>query len=796
MSDREDPSRTSGRAVQARRESREMPAQSGQRLASGTANEAERAPGSVSDSGPRAPARLAPPPPSAQRNRRPAAAAIAAAVPGIRGCSVGDLEGNLLDQHGEAANAQDAIMTSAVLAQHLSIIGARFGLGKPALVTTRGAGRTLVLAYQADFSIAVDIEPTRPLASIEAALRNTDWQSTTDWVLSDRDIEYVSEHPVSGAVTSRPPPRKNAAAPSAPAPVESAGSHAAILAECVLLRRALIDGQLLSAAQSAARLRQWPSPADHPFGSPSGVLPPFLTAIADIVAGDVGAGLSNLQLVRDTPEIGPSLEWTAQVWSARASARVPGGLAAANQYAESALRTSESLDREAHAVSLLLLAELKHQEGEWGRALGLIETARAAFSELGQTREVAASWLLEANVWSALRRHRDSLDAAEQAREASPSWPPPVTFIVRHALGAGQLDEAEQALDGLLALTPVPPEAVRDRRLIDYAREGAVPAATACRYLELLEAPAGTDTLRRFQEIAAGYPHVAQFRETLGWKLLEAGEPEAARKVFERLNERQDLPDDLRASVRLGLGCLATTEARAEPPSVKLRAVVNAAAHPFGTSEPAATAAAPTTTPRKTDPMDLRVRSSKLTPSPGNPHVEQGARRKARGGPSFVGSLQLQRLPDLLEVLRTGQKTGTLVCSSSAGIGAIHLRSGKVTGAAAPSSSNLCDYLVARGALTHQQLRAIEQIVERSVPAAPVDLTLLEQGVVTIEQVQQGLCDQVLAAFRELLEWRDGQFAFDREMAQPAPSAVEIELDVPVILAELQKMPSEPGDAH
>jgi hypothetical protein len=736
-----------------------------------------------------------------QRSRGHVASVVFAAVPGLRACWVGDLDGNPVDEHGQGENSRGVLLAGAALARALGVIGARLELGSLELVTTKGGSRTLVVAYRGESVIAVDVESSRPLKNIESTLREMDWDVASDWVLSDGDIEYLPEERPDSDIGSRPPTRtdESSSRVASREPTEDVStSPLSVAIAWAELRRALVKGQLLIAAQTAGRLRLGPAAADHPLGSSAfsssemeHVFRPLLNAIADVVAGDGSAGLRNLEVVGKMPQIGPSLEWAAQIWSARASAQMPKGLEAAGAHAETSLRIAAGLDAEAQAMSGLVFAEIKNQEGEWGRALELLAAARSAFASVGNSHEGAACWLLEARIWETLKREKESAEAAEHARECCPSWPPPVTFIVKHALGAGRLLDAERALDGLLATTPIPPEAERDRRVIEHVRAGEVPAETACQYLELLDAPVNPKNLRRLQEIAAGFPRIAQFRETLGWKLLNAGESDAARKVFRVLSARDDLPRELRASVLLGLGCLATEETCDSPSSVKLRAVVDAGPHTFGSdafgkAQPAASALTPTAKPRRTDPMDLRVRETSLTPSPSSLRLDhRGVRRKKSTGPAFSGSLQLCGLPELLEVLRTGQKTGTLVCSSAAGIGAIHLRSGKVTGAAAPNSSDLCNYLLIRNAVTKEQLQTIRQISNGTQPALAIDLRLLEQGLVTVEQLQQALRDQVVAAFTELVEWREGQFAFDRDLVVSPPSGVEIGLDPQAVLLEV-----------
>jgi hypothetical protein len=717
-------------------------------------------------------------------------------VPGIRGCCVGDVDGRLLDESGEAALVKRAIVSSAELLQELEWIGSHFRLGTPNLVTTKGAKATLVTTFLAGCTIALEVEANSPLKTIEAKLLETDWKGMSDWLVSDLEIEYFpDDHPISLAARTQPPRAEDASprsedppqaeATSSPAPV-SGSRDPVLVEECAALRRALIKGRLALAARSAANLRELPSPLDHPFNASDSehVLRPLVNAIANIVAGDASSGLAQLALVRASAGLGPSLQWAAQIWSARASAGSGSGLEAARVHAEASLHLAESLDAEARAVSLLVLADIKNSSGELSRSLKLVQSARDLFMAIGDSREEAACWLLEARALAALNRDEESLQAAENARDCRPTWPAPVTFMIKRALRSGDVDGAELALESLVALTPVQPEAERDRLLIAQVRSEELPAETACQYLDLLDAPVGPKSLRQLQEIAAGFPYIVQFRETLGWKLLRAGESKAARSVFQRLNARADLPDDVRASVLLGLGFLATDDKQSAPSSVKLRAAVNAAAIPIE-GHKVAVAISIDTLPRKTDPMDLRAPDASLTPSPGNRDVDK-ARRKGRTGPTFSGTLRLFTFQDLLEILRSGQKTGTLVCSSVSGIGAVHLRSGKVTGAAAPGTGELRDYLIARQAVTRDQLRIIDQLPAEAQVKSLFDLTLLEHGLVNVEQVRQALLDQVLAAFAEIMAWKDGKFAFDLEtLVEPPPSGVEIELDPRGLLLEL-----------
>ena len=152
----------------------------------------------------------------------------------------------------------------------------------------------------------------------------------------------------------------------------------------------------------------------------------------------------------------------------------------------------------------------------------------------------------------------------------------------------------------------------------------------------------------------------------------------------------------------------------------------------------------------------------------------------------FSGSIQMFGLPDLLEFLRSGQRTGTLICSSVAGIGAIHLRYGRLTGAAAPNTPGLHDYLMAFGVTTREQLNVLPGISAEDWTRPQIGVLLLRAKVVTSDQVKLALQDQIRDAMREMLQWGEGQFAFDPEVVTESSTCdVDIELDSQAMLLDI-----------
>ncbi|HET9954080.1 MAG TPA: DUF4388 domain-containing protein [Polyangiaceae bacterium] len=751
------------------------------------------------------------------------AGAVLTHVPGARGCCVGSRQGHISSSEGEAEGARSVLASSAASFGDLGQLGELLGIGGSALVTFSSPGCTVVMMFRAEYVIAVELEPSRPLKNIEFALKNTDWDGLSEWALTDRDIEYVAGHQAERprVTPSRiPPPIPAGSAKghrsSAP-PLDRAGRRA-IGEEWAELRRALSKGQLSTARRLGARIQSALSPREGTPGSVDApqLLQTLVEAIAGILAGDHAAGLKKLEALAQTSQTGPSLKWAAQVWSARASQCYAAGLDAARTYATSALKLAERLDPEAVAVSHLVLAEVASHAGDWARVLEFASRARQMFMGPPAARELrvakaqqelASCWLLEARAHAACSRRTDSLKAAQSAHDCLPSWAPPVTFMLRLALSAGQtpagqpfsaeLQQAEKALDALLAVSPAPADAERDRRILSGVRTGVLPAAVACQYLELIDGPANPATLQELEELASKFPRVAQFRASLGWMLLRAGKREAAKDVFERLSRRGDLPDDMRASVLLALGCLATAENSEEHPSAKLRAAVEAAPKSSGSVSPPASV--PTSKSRQ--PVAFDYRNHPSVP-PSSPAPRANGARQALMGPVFSGNLELFALPELLEFLRAGQRTGTLVCSSGAAIGAIHLRAGRLTGAAAPNTPKLGEQLVKSRVLSAEQLaRAKPGQTDVALASNLVQLRLVKP-----EQVRQALREQINSALLELLAWAEGQFAFNPEPANPggppsptgplAPtelanqtgsSELEVELDPQLLLLEIFK---------
>jgi tetratricopeptide (TPR) repeat protein len=455
-----------------------------------------------------------------------------------------------------------------------------------------------------------------------------------------------------------------------------------------------------------------------------------------------------------------SLQWASLIWSARASLASADGVRAAKGFAESALRLSTKLDVEARATSAVTVGQVSFQHGEHQRAQQWIARARQVFERTNDHQEAASALLLEAQVLAALGRDEDAARTAERARERRPSWPAPASFIACTRLTGESLDAVQKDLEEAARQHPKDADIQRTLDIVNHVAAGVVPAVTARNFLLSMHAPPGRDDLDRLITIAGTFPDVLQFSEALGWKLFQSGYHEDSLKVFEALSRKSRLPEHVRASLLLAAGYLATVELRDAKAPARLQAAVNANSTRLSAA------------PASSDAQASRT-AFKLPSAPD-------------AAPVFVGDLQAFALPDLLEFLRAGGKTGTLVCSSGEGLGAVHLRSGRITGAVAPGSRAFREYLFEKTPVTPEQLEAVAQTQAGKEPKPLIGGLLVSGGIATVAQVRAALSEQIHDAIGELLNWKDGQFAFDPEkVVAPSESDVEIEVDPQALLLEV-----------
>jgi hypothetical protein len=117
-------------------------------------------------------------------------------------------------------------------------------------------------------------------------------------------------------------------------------------------------------------------------------------------------------------------------------------------------------------------------------------------------------------------------------------------------------------------------------------------------------------------------------------------------------------------------------------------------------------------------------------------------------------------LPDLLQWLGSGQKTGTLQIERKRAVKTIRLREGHVVGCSSDDPAHrLGQFLISRKRINEDQLRQGLQIMEQT--SQQLGQTLVEMGALSQEQVLGELKAQAEEIIYGLFDWSDGVFRFE-----------------------------------
>lgn len=135
---------------------------------------------------------------------------------------------------------------------------------------------------------------------------------------------------------------------------------------------------------------------------------------------------------------------------------------------------------------------------------------------------------------------------------------------------------------------------------------------------------------------------------------------------------------------------------------------------------------------------------------------------------AIKGNLREASLPDVLQLLAMGKKTGCLSLSSRQQFGTIYVDNGRITYAAIVNRRDrLGDILVKQGLVTREALdAAIAQ--QDAAPGRRLGDLLVASGVLQREDLEQYLRHQIEEAVYLLFTWSQGTFTFEPEVRPDA----------------------------
>ncbi len=142
---------------------------------------------------------------------------------------------------------------------------------------------------------------------------------------------------------------------------------------------------------------------------------------------------------------------------------------------------------------------------------------------------------------------------------------------------------------------------------------------------------------------------------------------------------------------------------------------------------------------------------------------------------AIKGSLREASLPDVLQLLALGQKTGCLTLSDRSNLGHIYFREGRICFASIVNRRDrFGDILVKRGKITAEQLEQAVTAQEKKRDRKLGEL-LVELGAITQSDLEEYIRIQVQESVYFLFTWVQGTFRFDSEVT---PEGFDVQLSI------------------
>ena len=131
---------------------------------------------------------------------------------------------------------------------------------------------------------------------------------------------------------------------------------------------------------------------------------------------------------------------------------------------------------------------------------------------------------------------------------------------------------------------------------------------------------------------------------------------------------------------------------------------------------------------------------------------------------AIKGSLREASLPDVLQLLSMGRKSGCLSLSHKQAFGSIYFNRGRIAFASIVNRRDrLGDLLVTNGQLTREELdRAIR--VQSEAPERRIGEILIALELITREELHQHIKRQIEEAVYHLFTWTQGSFSFEPDV--------------------------------
>ncbi|MBI4727367.1 tetratricopeptide repeat protein [candidate division TA06 bacterium] len=151
---------------------------------------------------------------------------------------------------------------------------------------------------------------------------------------------------------------------------------------------------------------------------------------------------------------------------------------------------------------------------------------------------------------------------------------------------------------------------------------------------------------------------------------------------------------------------------------------------------------------------------------------------------AIKGSFKEISLPDVLQLLSVGHKTGCLKVTDGKSFGSIFFKDGKICYSSLLNRPDrLGDRLLSRGFITNSQLGEALKHQQTDPDGRRLGDILIHLGLLTKQDLESDVSRQIADAIFYLLRWDEGDFFFEPDTL-PTEEAITVSLDVLNLLLE------------
>ena len=112
-------------------------------------------------------------------------------IPGVHECTVCDSTERIPAPESAKSGQEMRLAVCSRVAREFDNISHLLGLGAPEVLSITGTQPAWVVAFRLQSLLVTEVDPDHSVRKVEQALKTTDWLATSEWLLSDSDIEYL-----------------------------------------------------------------------------------------------------------------------------------------------------------------------------------------------------------------------------------------------------------------------------------------------------------------------------------------------------------------------------------------------------------------------------------------------------------------------------------------------------------------------------------------------------------------------------------------------------------------------------